>query len=261
MTIPVKSPLLRAVDGVVLSQVVPSLLRQQVVEILRNAITECVFEPGGKLIERELCEMLGVSRTTLREGLRQLEAEGLLELTPNRGPMVASLDMESAAGAYAMRAQLEGFASAECAARATASDVAALRRCLGEMTRAYEGGDFKALQSTKTIFYDSLYDIAANAELKRTLRLLRARVTLIRGLDVNRESRMQETLDGAKSILAAIARRDSAAARHAAEEHISRAATLAINAMRAETTTGSVAPGRTVPQVGARGSRRQQRAR
>src|SRR4051794_23051462 len=102
---------------VVLPGAVPSLLRQQVVDILRNAITECVFEPGGRLIERELCEMLGVSRTTLREGLRQLEAEGLLHLAPNKGPMVPSLTLTEASAIYALRAELEGFACAECARR------------------------------------------------------------------------------------------------------------------------------------------------
>src|SRR5450631_2619119 len=96
----------------ILKGAVPSPLRQQVVEILRKAITECVFEPGGRLIERELCEMLGVSRTTLREGLRQLHAEGLLDLAPNKGPTIPILSLKEAASVYAVRAELEGFACA-----------------------------------------------------------------------------------------------------------------------------------------------------
>ncbi|MBS0320769.1 MAG: GntR family transcriptional regulator [Proteobacteria bacterium] len=209
----------------------PRPLRLQVVEILRNAITECVFEPGGKLVERELCEQLGVSRTTLREALRQLEAEGLLVLTPNKGPAVASLDAGGAADAYALRAELEGYACAECAKRVTPADLADLRTDLVAMTRAVAAGDFNALQHAKTTFYDRLYDIAGNAELKRVLRLLRARVTLIRGLDVDRAARMRETVDGAKAIMEALARRSPAAARKAAEEHIRRAAALAIGAL------------------------------
>ena len=217
----------------VLREAVPSPLRQQVVEILRNAITECVFEPGGRLIERELCEMLGVSRTTLREGLRQLEAEGLLTLEPNKGPAVATLSAEEAEGVYAVRAELEGFACARCAEHATDADVAALGESLAQMRRAIANQDFQTLQHAKTAFFDRLYQAAANRELKHILQRLRARVTLIRGLDVNRAARVRESVEGARAILAAITRRDAVAARRAGERHIARAATLALDAARA----------------------------
>jgi GntR family transcriptional regulator, trigonelline degradation regulator len=211
---------------------VPSPLRQQVVDILRNAITECFFEPGGRLIERELCEMLGVSRTTLREGLRQLEAEGLLELTPNKGPIVPSLDADEVASIYAVRRELEGFACAASATRVTQKDLNALEQWLAEMSRAVESDDFKLLQHAKTEFYDLLYETAGNQELKKLLRQLRARVTLIRGLNVNRAARIRESVAGAHAILAALTARDADAARRAGETHISRAAALALEAMQ-----------------------------
>jgi GntR family transcriptional regulator, trigonelline degradation regulator len=217
----------------VLREVVPSPLRQQVVEILRNAITECVFEPGGRLIERELCEMLGVSRTTLREGLRQLEAEGLVRLEPNKGPTVPSLTAEEAGDVYAVRRELEGFACARCAERANKQDLAALAGSLDLMRRAMAKDDFKMLQHAKTEFFDRLYDAAANPELKRILQRLRARVTLIRGLDINRRARVKESVEGARAILTALTKRDSAAARRAGERHIDRAASLALDAARA----------------------------
>lgn len=210
---------------------VPNPLRQQVVDILRNAITECVFEPGGRLIERELCEMLGVSRTTLREGLRQLEAEGLLELTPNKGPVVPNLDYREAANAYVVRGELEGLACALCAERATEQDLAELTRCLDAMTGALANTDFTILQHAKTEFYDRLYNAAGNPELKLILQRLRARVTLCRGLNVNRTARVQESLDGARSILAALIKRDPVASRRAAEQHIAKASKLALEAM------------------------------
>jgi DNA-binding GntR family transcriptional regulator len=215
-----------------LREAVPSPLRQQVVEILRNAITECVFEPGGRLTERELCERLGVSRTTLREGLRQLEAEGLLHLEPNKGPTVASLSAEEAAGVYAVRRELEGFASAQCAGRATKDDLKALAASLDTMKAAVADNDFELLQHAKTEFFDRLYDAAGNLELKHMLQRLRARVTLIRGLDVDRGARVKESIDGARAILAALNRRDPLAARRAAEKHIARAAELALAAAR-----------------------------
>jgi DNA-binding GntR family transcriptional regulator len=65
-------------------------LRQQVLEVLRSAILNFQFKPGDRLIERELCEMTGVSRTSVREALRHLESEGLVQNLPNKGPMVAT---------------------------------------------------------------------------------------------------------------------------------------------------------------------------
>lgn len=216
----------------VLGEVVPRPLRVQVVDILRNAITDSVFEPGGRLIERELCERLGVSRTTLREGLRQLEAEGLLVLEPNKGPTVPSLTPEEAEAVYAVRRELEGFASAECARRASDDDRAALNASFDTMRRAAAIEDFKALQMAKTEFFDRLYRAARNPELKQILQRLRARVTLVRVLDVNRKARVKESVEGARSILAAINKQDPTAARRAAELHIAKAAELALEAAR-----------------------------
>ena len=71
-------------------------LRQQVLEALRNAILDFQFKPGDRLVERELCEMTGVSRTSVREALRHLESEGLVENVPNKGPTVATLTVEDA---------------------------------------------------------------------------------------------------------------------------------------------------------------------
>lgn len=210
----------------------PNPKRQQVVDITRNATTECIFEPGGRLIERELCEMMGVSRTTLREGLRQLEAEGLLELTPNKGPVVPNLDYSEAANAYDVRRELEGFACAMCAERATADDLAELTRCFDAMKGALSNDDFTILQHAKTEFYGGLFDAAGNPELKLILQRLRARLKLCRGLMLNRAARIQESLDGARNILAALNARDPVASRQAEEQHIVKAAKLALDAMR-----------------------------
>src|SRR4051812_46822015 len=110
-------------------------LRQQVVEILRNAITECQFAPGGRLIERELCASLGVSRSTVREGLSRLEAEGLVRITPNKGPVVTMLSAEEGAHAYEIRAALEGLVSSRCAERADVAQCDRLESQLARMQR------------------------------------------------------------------------------------------------------------------------------
>jgi GntR family transcriptional regulator, trigonelline degradation regulator len=87
-------------------------VREQVLETLRTEIIEGRFAPGRRLTERELTEMLGVSRTVLRESLRQLESEGLISLIPNKGPVVRALTVEEARELYRIRETLEGLGGA-----------------------------------------------------------------------------------------------------------------------------------------------------
>lgn len=81
-------------------------LRELVLEKMRTAILDARFLPGDRLVERTLCEELGVSRTVVREVLRHLEAEGLVDTVPNQGPIVAVLDLDRAAEIYEIRSLL-----------------------------------------------------------------------------------------------------------------------------------------------------------
>src|SRR5689334_22743137 len=86
-------------------------LRQQVDDGLRQAIISGRLAPGARLTERELTEMMGVSRTVIREALRQLESEGLVAIIPHKGPVVRALSLDEARDLYSIRAVLEGFAA------------------------------------------------------------------------------------------------------------------------------------------------------
>lgn len=205
---------------------VPSPLRRQVADILRDAITNGLFEPGGRMTERSLCESLDVSRSTVRESLRQLEAEGLVCIYPNRGPVVAELDDSEAREIYEIRSKLQALASASCARRRSPQLLAGLETALAEMRRAAETGDFPALQAARTEFYNWIFDGSGNRQLAILLKQFRARMTLMRGLGGLRRERMQEAVRGASEILAAVAAGDEAAAAEASEAHIGRAAAL-----------------------------------
>ena len=90
---------------------VAAVLRHSVTESIRNAILAGRFKPGDRMPERELCEMTGVSRTLVREALRQLETERLIKVIPHRGPVVATITPEQANDIYRVREELEGLAS------------------------------------------------------------------------------------------------------------------------------------------------------
>src|SRR5438067_1216231 len=82
-------------------------LRELTTETIRDAILRMHFRPGQRLVERQLCADTGVSRTSIREALRQLEAEGLVERAPGRGLLVAAISMDEARQIYEVRAALE----------------------------------------------------------------------------------------------------------------------------------------------------------
>ena len=98
----------------------PATLRALAVDRLRGAIIAGRFAGGARLVERTLCDQLGVSRSVVREVIRTLEAEGLVE-TARSGPIVARLDWAQAAQIYAIRRLLEAEAAAACATRARPS--------------------------------------------------------------------------------------------------------------------------------------------
>ena len=94
-------------------------MRHQVAEVLRAAITTGRFAPGQRLVEKDLCELTGVSRASVREALRQLESEGLIQTLPNRGPLVSRLSTQDAASIYQVRGALEALAAQLFANHAT----------------------------------------------------------------------------------------------------------------------------------------------
>src|SRR5512138_3023456 len=108
-------------------------LRLQVEEKLRKAIATGRFRSGERLVERELCALLGVSRPSVREALRQLEAEGLIVTIPHRGPAVATIDVHEARELYEVRALLEGFAGRKAAMVATPAQLAALEQAVTKL--------------------------------------------------------------------------------------------------------------------------------
>jgi DNA-binding GntR family transcriptional regulator len=113
----------------------PVTLREMALERMRRAIINGVFEPEQRLVERALCEQLGVSRSVIREVIRHLEAEGLVTMLANKGPIVARLDWEDARQIYAVRAALESTAVADCARLADAEVKKQLRRALDNLHR------------------------------------------------------------------------------------------------------------------------------
>lgn len=214
-------------------------LRHSVTESIRNAITLGRFKAGERLPERDLCEMTGVSRTLVREALRQLESEGLIQVLPHRGPMVAGVTPEQAEGIYQVRRELEGLASQLFAERANDAHRAALRDAFRQLKSAFQSDDPIVRLNAKNIFYEYLVEGSGNEALGQSLRLLNSRVTVLRATSLKAPGRARESIKELSELVDALMARDGKAARRAAAQHVDKAAEVAIKHLRAERKQGS----------------------
>ena len=203
-------------------------LRHQVLDGLRQAIITGSLAPGARLVERDLTDMMGVSRTVVREALRQLETEGLIANIPNKGPVVRTLSVDEARDLYSIRAVLEGFAARLFAEKATDALIAELASALDEVVEAYGGGDAKAVLETKNAFYTVLFEGARSETLSTMLATLHARIWRWRALGLTHPqrsgTRSGESVANLEAVLAAIRARDSDAAERTMREEANRAA-------------------------------------
>lgn len=207
-------------------------LRQSVTESIRYAIATGRFKAGERLPERELCEMTGVSRTLIREALRQLESEGLIDVVPHRGPVVARLSVEQARGIYQVRILLEGLACQLFAENASDPQRAALAQAFDRLRTSFESADPMARLQAKNQFYDVLIDGSGNAALGQSLRLLNARIMLLRATSLQAPGRSRESLRELGDLMEALASRDGERARLAAVRHVESAAAAALEFLR-----------------------------
>ncbi|HSV82726.1 MAG TPA: GntR family transcriptional regulator [Ramlibacter sp.] len=208
-------------------------LRQQVLERIRAAIAVGELAPGSRLVERELCEMTGVSRTLIREALRQLESEGLVDVIPNKGPIVAMVSARQAREVFQLRAELEGLASQLFAELASDAQMKALQEAFAQLREAYGSGDSVTMLAAKTRFYECLVDGAGNEMLGTVLRQLHARAMVLRATSLSQPGRTIESERELAEIMKSIRKRDGAAARQASVAHITKAAQAALNVLQA----------------------------
>jgi DNA-binding GntR family transcriptional regulator len=202
-------------------------LREQVLDLLRREIVEMRFQPGQRLVERELVERIGVSRTTIREALRQLVAEGLVTNVPQKGAVVATPSAKEAAELYEVRALLEGLAARQFIANASAAEVAALKASFEALEQSADEDDPRAMLQAKNRFYDAFFAGADNATVRAILGSLQARVAVLRATSLAAPGRPQESIVEIRAIVAAIERRDADGAAEAAAWHVRQAARTA----------------------------------
>jgi DNA-binding GntR family transcriptional regulator len=202
------------------------ILHRQLSELvtarIRDSITSGAYAPGARLVEGRLAEELNVSRVPVREALRALAAEGLVDVRPRHGAVVASLDPASAREMVQIRATLEGLNARLAAEHCTPELAGKVAEVLAEGNAKLASGDTAKLLDLNARFHDLLYAAGANTMLADLMRTLRDRS---RRLFMNAtEDEIRLTWEEHAAILRAVQSGDAALAALLAERHVMRAA-------------------------------------
>lgn len=210
-------------------------LRNKIIVSLRRAIEVGMLEPGTRLVEKDLCEQLDVSRTSLREALRELQAEGILAYTSNRGLAVARITRRDAENIYRIRSVLEALIVEQFIENASDAFVSDLKADSVLLKDAYKTGNVERIMAAKRAFYDRICTGAQNPIAFDILNRLTLRTSQLRSRSLMREERQQQSVREIDALVRAIEARDVATARRAAETHVANAATSALQNAQFET--------------------------
>ena len=183
-------------------------LREVVCESLRDAIRRGVLKPGERLMEIQLAEELGVSRTPVREAIRKLELEGYVIMMPRRGTYVASMSIRDINEIFEIRTALESLSNGLAAERITDEELESLQRLLVMIGGYVEEGNMDKIVETDIEFHDLLYRAARNSRLVGIISNLREQLTRFRTLSMSYPGRLETTLEEQREIVEAIAEGD-----------------------------------------------------
>lgn len=209
-------------------------LRVLALEKLRDAIVGLQFKPGERLVERALVERLGVSRTVVREALRHLETEGLVETIPHQGPIVAHLSVSAAAQIYELRSILEAAAARACALMAAEEDFARLSAALDSIRSGYADHDIKRILDATTLFYEIMFLSGGKTVAWGIVQTLNARITHLRAMTISSAGRSTKGPSEMEAILTALRARDADRAERACLSHVTQAGDIALRILRGD---------------------------
>lgn len=198
-------------------------LREVVFESVRGAIISGVLKPGERLMEVQLAEKLGVSRTPIREAIRKLELEGLVIMMPRKGAYVADLSLKDITDVLEIRAALEGLASGLAALRITDEEIEELELTALQFHKAIEADDFENIVLKDIEFHDRIFKATRNEKLLQITNNLREQVQRFRLMYINKSNKSKDLSKEHYEIAEAISKRNIDMAERLAKKHIENA--------------------------------------
>lgn len=208
----------------------PVTLRELCLDKVRNAIITGYFPSGKRLVERTLCEELGVSRSVVREVIRYLEAEGLVEILPNKGPIVSLLNWEIASQIYEIRLLLEQSAVVDCTKNLDEETAEKLKLLLKDLKAAFAADDINLIIATSTQLYQTIFTTAKHHIAWEVVQRLNGRISRLRAMTMKSTKREISGYQRIKNMCEAIyLHKDPEMAKQAVAEHVTEAAAIAKN--------------------------------
>ncbi len=195
-------------------------LHEEVIDQLRDRIVQGELAPSTRLNERVLCEQLGISRTPLREAIKMLATEGLVELLPNRGAIVTPLKAANIADTLAVMGALESLAGELACANANEAAIAEIRALHFEMLAHHARGDLAGYFKFNQLIHLRIIEASGNQVLTNTYRQLNANVRRARYMANLSQERWDAAVREHEEILSALAARDAARLKRLLAEHL-----------------------------------------
>jgi DNA-binding GntR family transcriptional regulator len=195
-------------------------LHNQVAYRLRELLVEGSIPPGAKLNERALAEQLNVSRTPLREAIKMLAAEGLVELLPNRGAVAVSLSEQDVINTFEVMAGLEGMSGELAVQRMTDAELAEIRALHYEMLAAHTRRDLSQYYRLNAHIHQAINAAAKNPVLQATYTQVNARLQALRFRSNLDEAKWKSAVIEHGQMLDALTQRDAPALRQLLEQHL-----------------------------------------
>ena len=197
-----------------------SSLRNKVFRYIKSHIISGAYNPGETLLESKLAEELGVSRTPIREAIRLLELEGLVEVTTKKGAVILGISQKDVQDIYAIRQLVEGLAGRWAAERISEGELKDLQKTFELMEFYGQKQDLEEVTELDNKFHQAIYEASGSRILFLTLRNLHEYAQMARIRSLAFRNRLPQTLTEHKAILEAIRSKDADGAEKALSEHV-----------------------------------------
>ncbi|GAB6085624.1 GntR family transcriptional regulator [Alkaliphilus crotonatoxidans] len=195
-------------------------LREIVFENLREAILEGKLEPGQRMMEIQLAEQLGVSRTPVREAIRKLELEGLVVMIPRKGAYVADVSIKDIMEVLEIRVVIEGLAASLAAERMTDEELDELEMLFYQFKQCYQKDDIEGMIQKDVEFHDRIFTSARNNKLTQISQGLSEQIYRFRVNYISEYNKAKALVEEHQAILEALHQRDAEKVYECATKHI-----------------------------------------
>jgi DNA-binding GntR family transcriptional regulator len=203
-----------------MTRIAPTALYQEVAERLRQRIFAHELTPGDWIDEQKLAEQYGISRTPLREALKVLASEGLVELKPRRGCYVTEISRQDLDDIFPLMAMLEGRCAGDATRKAQPADIAALNDIHERLESAARDGRIEAFFEANQEFHLRIQELAGNRWLVSVIQDLRKVLKMSRLHSLSLEGRLQQSLNEHRAIMAAFKAGDATKAEALMHDHL-----------------------------------------